>query len=110
MAFHAVLRQISNYYFCAIFSDFSELGPYSNFPSESTFALVQKVLHRQVWGLAYEISDEDWEGGVRDQLDHREKGGYSQHRARSHWDLDTLNVYLMKLESEFFPKWCVLVD
>merc|ERR1711994_400637 len=36
----------------------------------------------KVWGLAYEISDEDWEGGVRDQLDHREKGGYSQHRAR----------------------------
>ena len=29
--------------------------------------------------MAYEISDEDWEGGVRDQLDHREKGGYTQH-------------------------------
>ena len=60
-----------------------ELGLFSNFPSEPTFALVFKVPHRQVWGLAYEISDEDWEGGVRDQLDHREKGGYSQHRARS---------------------------
>ena len=101
------MRQISNYYFCAIFSDFFELGPFS----EPTFALVLKVLHRQVWGLAYEISDEDWEGGVRDQLDHREKGGYSQHRARSYWDLETLNVcLLLKLESEVFPKWCVLVD
>ena len=110
IVFHAILIQISNYYFCAIFSDFSELGPFSNSPSEPTFALVLKVLHRQVWGLAYEISDEDWEGGVRDQLDHREKGGYSQHRARSYWDLDTFNVCLMKLESEFFPKCCVLVD
>ena len=87
-----------------------ELGLFSNFPSEPTFALVLKVPHRQVWGLAYEISDEDWEGGVRDQLDHREKGGYSQHRARSYWDLDTLSVCLMKLESEVFSKWCVLVD
>ena len=108
--FPAILMQISNYNFCAIFSDFSELGPFSNFPSEPTFALVLKVLHRQVWGLAYEISDEDWEGGVRDQLDHREKGGYSQHRARSYWDLDTFNVCFMKFESELSPKWCVLVD
>ena len=32
--------------------------------------------------MAYEIGEEEWEDGVRDQLDHREKGGYSQHRAR----------------------------
>ena len=45
--------------------------------------LLHHSLAWQVWGVAYEISNEDWEGGVRDQLDHREKGGYSQHRARS---------------------------
>jgi len=33
----------------------------------------------QVWGVAYYIEDSVWEGGVRDQLDHREKGGYTQH-------------------------------
>lgn len=35
----------------------------------------------EVWGVAYEIEDAVWEGGVRQQLDHREKGGYSQHIA-----------------------------
>jgi len=30
-------------------------------------------------GVAYHIDDSVWEGGVRDQLDHREKGGYTQH-------------------------------
>ena len=33
----------------------------------------------EVWGVAYHIEDSVWEGGVRDQLDHREKGGYTQH-------------------------------
>ncbi len=33
----------------------------------------------RVYGVAYEIDDAVWEGGVRDQLDHREKGGYSKH-------------------------------
>lgn len=35
----------------------------------------------RVYGVAYEIDDNDWEEGVRDQLDHREKGGYTQHLA-----------------------------
>ena len=29
-----------------------------------------------VWGVAYHIDDRDWERTVRNQLDHREKGGY----------------------------------
>ena len=33
----------------------------------------------EVWGVAYHIEDSVWEAGVRDQLDHREKGGYTQH-------------------------------
>ena len=33
----------------------------------------------EVWGVAYHVEDSVWEGGVRDQLDHREKGGYTQH-------------------------------
>ena len=35
----------------------------------------------EVWGVAYHIEDAVWQGGVRDQLDHREKGGYTQHTA-----------------------------
>ena len=31
--------------------------------------------------MAYHVEDSVWEGGVRDQLDHREKGGYTQHPA-----------------------------
>ena len=34
-----------------------------------------------MWGVAYHVEDSVWEGGVRDQLDHREKGGYTQHPA-----------------------------
>ncbi|QQP54575.1 Gamma-glutamylcyclotransferase, partial [Caligus rogercresseyi] len=34
--------------------------------------------HEEVWGLAYEISDEDWKDSVGPALDHREKGGYSR--------------------------------
>ena len=33
----------------------------------------------EVWGVAYYIEDDVWEAEVRDQLDHREKGGYSKH-------------------------------
>ena len=33
----------------------------------------------QVWGVAYHVEDSVWEAGVRDQLDHREKGGYTKH-------------------------------
>jgi len=33
----------------------------------------------RVWGMAYLIDDNDWYSHVRDQLDHREKGGYSQY-------------------------------
>ena len=32
----------------------------------------------QVWGVAYHVEDSVWEAGVRDQLDHREKGGYTR--------------------------------
>ena len=35
-----------------------------------------------VWGMAYEIDDEVWEEKVRQQLDHREKGGYQQNIVR----------------------------
>ena len=31
--------------------------------------------------MAYHVEDSVWEGGVREQLDHREKGGYTQHPA-----------------------------
>ena len=32
-----------------------------------------------VWGVAYHIEDDLWNSEVKDQLDHREKGGYTQH-------------------------------
>lgn len=35
----------------------------------------------EVWGLAYEIDDQVWEDSVREQLDYREKGGYTKHKA-----------------------------
>ena len=38
----------------------------------------------RVWGVAYEIPDEQWEGGVKDHLDHREKGGYKQQKTLFH--------------------------
>ena len=38
----------------------------------------------RVWGVAYEIPDEQWEGGVREHLDHREKGGYKQQKTLFH--------------------------
>ena len=28
----------------------------------------------RVWGVAYDIPDEQWQGGVKDHLDHRENG------------------------------------
>merc|ERR1711892_794115 len=37
--------------------------------------LLPDTAESQVWGVAYHIDDSVWEGGVRDQLDHREKGG-----------------------------------
>ena len=33
----------------------------------------------EVWGVAYHIDDSVWEDGVREQLEHREKGGYTEH-------------------------------
>ena len=33
----------------------------------------------KVWGVAYEIDDQEWERSVMSHLDHREKGGYTQH-------------------------------
>jgi cation transport regulator ChaC len=32
-----------------------------------------------VWGVAYEIDDQEWKNSVMAHLDHREKGGYTQH-------------------------------
>ena len=43
--------------------------------------LLKDVEDSQVWGVAYHVEDSVWEAGVRDQLDHREKGGYTQHTA-----------------------------
>eukprot|EP00095_Tigriopus_kingsejongensis_P004457 maker-scaffold168_size293125-snap-gene-0.28 protein:Tk04457 transcript:maker-scaffold168_size293125-snap-gene-0.28-mRNA-1 annotation:"cation transport regulator-like protein 2" len=34
----------------------------------------------KVWGVAYEIDEELWESSIKQKLDHREKGGYSQRR------------------------------
>ena len=36
----------------------------------------------KVWGVAYEIDEETWRSQVMKHLDHREKGGYSQHTIR----------------------------
>ncbi|XP_059092813.1 putative glutathione-specific gamma-glutamylcyclotransferase 2 [Tigriopus californicus] len=33
---------------------------------------------KKVWGVAYEIDETLWEESVKKQLDHREKGGYTQ--------------------------------
>ena len=33
----------------------------------------------KVWGVAYEIDDQEWKNSVMAHLDHREKGGYTQH-------------------------------
>jgi len=38
----------------------------------------------QVWGVAYHVEDSVWEAGVRDQLDYREKGGYTKHSMMFH--------------------------
>ena len=38
----------------------------------------------KVWGVAYEVDDELWEKEICAQLDHREKGGYTQHRIQFH--------------------------
>lgn len=38
----------------------------------------------KVWGVAYEVGDQEWEQSVRAQLDHREKGGYKQHQILFH--------------------------
>ena len=38
----------------------------------------------EVWGVAYHVEDSVWEAGVRDQLDHREKGGYTKHTTLFH--------------------------
>ena len=32
-----------------------------------------------MWGVAYEIDDQEWKNSVMAHLDHREKGGYTQH-------------------------------
>lgn len=40
--------------------------------------------HDRVWGVAYEVDDNLWEKEVRAHLDHREKGGYSQHKVLFH--------------------------
>lgn len=37
-----------------------------------------------VWGVAYEIPDDVWKESVEKQLDHREKGGYTQHTVKFH--------------------------
>ena len=36
----------------------------------------------KVWGVAYEIDDQAWKQSVMAHLDHREKGGYTQHIVR----------------------------
>ncbi len=35
----------------------------------------------RVWGVAYEVREDVWDGGVRASLDHREKGGYVRNDA-----------------------------
>ena len=59
----------------------------------------------RVWGVAYEIPDEQWEGGVRDHLDHREKGGYKQQKTLFHPKDSTetpmeVTLYLGPLDDE----------
>nr|ACO15756.1 Cation transport regulator-like protein 2 [Caligus clemensi] len=39
----------------------------------------------RVWGVAYEIPDEDWKKTVGPALDHREKGGYSRRQESFHF-------------------------
>ena len=38
----------------------------------------------RVYGVAYEIRDDLWQQSVEGQLDHREKGGYSQRKVVFH--------------------------
>ena len=38
----------------------------------------------KVWGMAYEIDDDTWKSNVMHHLDHRERGGYTQHTIRFH--------------------------
>jgi len=44
--------------------------------------LIPAEENSEVWGVAFEIEDEDWEGEVREKLDGREMGGASRHLTR----------------------------
>lgn len=39
----------------------------------------------KLWGMAYEVDPDDWET-VQEELDYREKGGYSRHKVAVHND------------------------
>lgn len=49
------------------------------------------------WGLAYEISDQDWPA-IQAELDYREKDGYTLHRVMGRW------------QNQDLPCWTYVAD
>ena len=58
------------------------INPATGAPGRVVNLLKSENPNDKVWGVAYEIDEETWQSKVMKHLDHREKGGYTQHSIR----------------------------